>query len=284
MIAVRREPLAHRRDAWAEVERDALARLRLGPFEPFLVGFLAAREADEVGVLPFVDHLGELAHVRADRQVGVIDVAELVRVGMDVDQRLARMVGRDQRVAVGRRLPEARSDREDQVRVADALLELGVGAVAELPGIDAARVRDRVLAAEGGGDGNAVAEGEVARNDAPARGLQSAPPTIATGDAASLSSSNSAWTAPGSGASATGGTRGRSTRLDLVAAACPREARAPPGRAARRSRRDRRGRHIRGCAAHPRSAPPIWRSGRRRRESRFPGSLRGRGRRGRRRR
>ena len=111
----------------------------LRPFEPFLVRVLAAREADEVGVDPLVDHLGELAHVGADRQIGVIDAAELVRVGMDVDERLAGMVGRDQRVAVGGRFAEARADGEDQVGVADALLQLRVGAVAELAGIDLRR-------------------------------------------------------------------------------------------------------------------------------------------------
>ena len=51
---------------------------------------LAAGEADEVRVDPAVEQLGELAHVGADRQIGVIDAAELVWVGMDMDQSLAR--------------------------------------------------------------------------------------------------------------------------------------------------------------------------------------------------
>ena len=93
----------------------------------------------------------------------MIDVAELVRVGMDVDESLAWMVGRDELVAVRRRLPEACADRKDKVRVADALLKLGIGTVAELPGIDAACVVDRILAAEGGRDGNAMAKGEVCK-------------------------------------------------------------------------------------------------------------------------
>ena len=50
---------------------------------------LAAGEADEVGIAPLVDHLGEFAHVRANRQVGVIDAAELIGVGMDVDGEFA---------------------------------------------------------------------------------------------------------------------------------------------------------------------------------------------------
>ena len=52
--------------------------------------FVAAAEADQVGVGPVGDHFGEFAHVGADRQVGVIDAAELVGVGVDVDQGLAR--------------------------------------------------------------------------------------------------------------------------------------------------------------------------------------------------
>src|SRR4051812_36452652 len=80
---------------------------------------------------------------------------------MDVDERLARMVGRDERVAVRRRLAEARADGDDEVRVADALLQLRVGAVSQLAGIDLARVADGILPAECGSYGDAVAEGEV---------------------------------------------------------------------------------------------------------------------------
>ena len=71
------------------------------------------------------------------------------------------MIGRDQSVAVGRRLAEPRADSEDQVRVADALLELWVRAVAKISGIDLARVADRVLAAERGRDRDSVAKGKV---------------------------------------------------------------------------------------------------------------------------
>ena len=166
MIVFGRELVAHRLDARAEVERDALARLGLGPVEPFAVRFLAGVEADQIGVAPFVDHLRELAHVGADRQVGVIDAAELVGVGVDVDQDLAGMVGRDQLVAVGGRFAEPGADDDQQVGVADALLELGVGAVAELAGIDSACVGDRVLAAEGGGDRECRGGRRNWRNDA----------------------------------------------------------------------------------------------------------------------
>ena len=90
-----REPLAHRLDAQSQVELHAFPRLRLRPFEPFLVRLLPARKADEVGVDPLVEHLRELAHVGADRQVGDIDAPHLVRVGVHVDERLPRMLGGD---------------------------------------------------------------------------------------------------------------------------------------------------------------------------------------------
>src|SRR5205085_9501661 len=57
--------------------------------------------------------------------------------------------------------PEARPDGEDQIGFADPLLQLRVGPVAELAGIDAAAVRDCILSAERGGYSNAVAEREI---------------------------------------------------------------------------------------------------------------------------
>src|SRR5438270_8227891 len=91
----------------------------------------------------------------------MVDAAQLVGVRMNVDQGLAGMIWRDQRVTIGRRFAEPRSDGEDQVGVADALLELGVGPIAELPGIDLTAIADRVLAPERSSDGNAVAEREI---------------------------------------------------------------------------------------------------------------------------
>jgi hypothetical protein len=91
------------------------------------VRFIAAGKANEVGVGPLVEHLRELAHVGADRQVGVVDPAELVRVGVDVDQNLAGMIGRDQGVAVGGRLAQASADREDQVGIAMRCWSFGLG-------------------------------------------------------------------------------------------------------------------------------------------------------------
>ena len=91
----------------------------------------------------------------------MINTAELVRVGMDMDERLPGMIGRDQSVAVCGRLAEPRADGKNQVGLADALLQLGVRPVAELAGIDLARVADGVLTSERSRDGNPVTEGEV---------------------------------------------------------------------------------------------------------------------------
>ena len=170
-----------------------------------------AREADQVGVAPVVDHLGELAHVGADRQVGVIDAAELVGVGVDVDQRLAGMVGRDQRVAVGGRLAEPRRRRRAAGR------RRGCAAAAWGWGRSRAgrhRRRSCWRSRPGGGrrrrrgcrggrrnwrnDARRAGSSRRRRRSRPGRRLPSA---ARTGPAI----------APGSGASASGGTRGRSS-------------------------------------------------------------------------
>ena len=268
------ERVAHRLDARTKVHGDAFASLGLAPFQPFAVRFLAGAEANQVRVVPVGDQLGEFAHVGADRQVGVIDPAELVGVGVDVDQRLAGMVGRDERVAVGGRLAEPRADGKDQVRVAHPLPQLGIGAVAELAGIDRALVVDRILAAESGGDRDSMPVGEDRRNDARRAGSSRRRRRWRP----DWWRPSAARTAPGPlrdrALRRRGGTRGRSSARPRRAA-CPRVARARPGRGGRRSRRDKRGRHIRGCAGHRRSVPPIWRWGRRKRGSRSPGSPRG---------
>src|SRR5687767_4811885 len=71
------------------------------------------------------------------------------------------MVRRDQGVAFGGALAEPGADSEDQVGAADTLQALRVGAIAEVAGMAGAAVGDRVLAAEGGGYGDAMAPGEI---------------------------------------------------------------------------------------------------------------------------
>jgi hypothetical protein len=45
----------------------------------------------------------------ADRQIGAIDAVQFLRVGVDVDQLLAGVIGRDHGVAIGRRLAQPRT-------------------------------------------------------------------------------------------------------------------------------------------------------------------------------
>jgi len=70
------------------------------------------------------------------------------------------MVRIDQLVTVGGGFAEAGAGDQQQVRFANALLQLRVGAVTELASINAAVIADRVLAAECGGCWYAIAERE----------------------------------------------------------------------------------------------------------------------------
>ena len=91
----------------------------------------------------------------------MIDVAEFVGVGMDMDKRLFRVIGRDQRESIRGGFAQPRSDGEDQVGLADALLQLWVGPVTELPRINSAAVRKRILPAERRSYRDAIAEREI---------------------------------------------------------------------------------------------------------------------------
>ena len=83
-----------------------------------------------------------------------------------MDQQLAGMIGGDELVAIGGCLAEPRADDEQQVGLPNALLELRIGAVAEVAGIDRAAVGNRVLAPERRRHRNTVAvreAGEIMR-------------------------------------------------------------------------------------------------------------------------
>ena len=136
-------------------------------------------ESDERAVVPHQRAFGELAHVGTDRQVGAIDAVELVGVRMDVDEKLVRMVGRDEGIAVRRRLAEPGTDREDQVGRLDPLCQLRIGSITEIAGIDRRRGLDRVLSPERGGDRDAEAFGEHLEVSA---GLRVPPRTADDGD------------------------------------------------------------------------------------------------------
>ena len=111
--------------------------------------FGAGVERDHLAFVPQRDAFGELAHVGAKREVGAVDAVELIGIGVDVDQLLARMIGGDQRVAVGGRLAEPRADHQQQVGCLDPFYQLGIWPVAEVAGADRRGGRQRVLPAEG---------------------------------------------------------------------------------------------------------------------------------------
>ena len=148
---VRRIALAHRLHTKAKVQRCAIG-LRIVPRQPFGMGLRARIEAVEF-ILPQRRLFGELVHARADRQIGAVHAVHLVRIRVDMHQYLVRMVGRDHRIAVGRRLAQPRAHGNHQIGRLDTLDQLGVRAIAQIAGIDRALPVDRVLPPEGGGNG-----------------------------------------------------------------------------------------------------------------------------------
>ena len=123
-----RQPPAQERDHLAEVDvagqRTALeARQVVGARS-----FRPAAPARGIEDAEPPERGRELRQRGDDRQLRLVDAAELVRVGMRVDERLARARRVQQRVAAGRHLAEPAAEREDQVGVLDATCELRVHA------------------------------------------------------------------------------------------------------------------------------------------------------------
>ena len=180
--AVSGQPVAHRRDAWAEVQGHATAGGGGGPCEVIGVG---VRTAGTGRAVDSKYGVGEFRHARADREIGPIGAVEFVRVGMDVDKPLLGMLRRHQRVAVRGRFAEPRPDHEQQVGMLDSLDESGIRTVAEVAAPDRAVVRHRVLAAECGCHGDAATRrpiGKVARGVvAPARAADNRDRTLGAG-------------------------------------------------------------------------------------------------------
>ena len=92
---------------------------------------LARVKAEQI-ILPERRLFGKFIHLRTNGQVDTIDMVELVRVGMDMHKNLIRMIGRDQRIAVGRCLTEPRADREHQIGKADNVIERCAHVVAQM--------------------------------------------------------------------------------------------------------------------------------------------------------
>ena len=108
---------------------------------------LAGVKAQQI-IFPQGDLFGEFIHLRADRKVDAIDMVELVRIGMDMDQYLVGMVGGDQCIAIGGGLAQPRADGQYQIGILDPLGQLRIGAIAEIAGIDRTFVREIILPPE----------------------------------------------------------------------------------------------------------------------------------------
>ena len=91
-----------------------------------------------------------------DGTVRAWDVAQLVRVRVNMDEGFSRVIRRDQGVAVRRRFAEACADGKDQVGRLDPVSQFGIGAIAQIARPDGAVVRNGILPAKPGSNGDAV--------------------------------------------------------------------------------------------------------------------------------
>ena len=97
---------------------------------------------------PQCRHFGKLMRIGADGQVSPINSVEFGRIGMDMDQYLVGMVGRDQRIPIRGRLTEPRADAQDDVRIPDPFDQFRVRAITEVARPDRRGIIDGVLPPE----------------------------------------------------------------------------------------------------------------------------------------
>ena len=210
----------------------------------------------------------------------LIDAAQLLGVGMDMDQALLRHRDVDQRVAAA--WSPRRAARPPTIRRSASLMrcaELGVDADADIAGIAG---MSRCRTGPGGGRRSRPADRWPAAKASIAPTASRVPLAAAQqqdrplGARRARRAARASAPAPGCGST---GRRARRRRPRPPRSACPRAAPAPPGRAARSSRCGRRGSPARACGSGRRSRRPIWRAGRTCGGSRSPGTPRARARR-----
>ena len=112
--------------------------------------------------------------------VGMIDAADLVGVGMDVDEPLARRGDAEQRVALRRRLRHAAADQQHEIGRFDPRLELRIDGDADLAGEIGMVAVDDARAAERAATGRSKRSANRAKA-ALARSVQPPPPTMTIG-------------------------------------------------------------------------------------------------------
>ena len=83
-----------------------------------------------------------------DGEIGLVDVAQFVGVGMHVDQALPGTGDIDQTETGGRHFTEPRADHQQAVGFVDELVQGGIGTETEIAGIVGMFVIDKVLAAK----------------------------------------------------------------------------------------------------------------------------------------
>ena len=106
---------------------------------------------------------------RRDRERGLVDAAQLLGTGMDVDQRLRGHGRREQRIARRRHLAQPLADHEQHVGVANARGELRIDADPDVAGVERVPVVEQVLVAESAGDRQRERLGHLAQRAARGR-------------------------------------------------------------------------------------------------------------------
>ncbi len=145
--------LAHlqlaRRRGGLDVRQIVLARRRrpVVPGAPLHCGKLCRRVGE--GLLPGID-----------TQDRLIDAAQLLGAGMDVDQRLTRRRNLQQSIATGRHLAQARPQGDQQIALRNARGQLRIDADADVADIVGVAIVEVVLAAKAAGDGQVLGLGE----------------------------------------------------------------------------------------------------------------------------
>lgn len=97
-----------------------------------------------------LQHRNRAVNVAAQRQIGAIDTVQFLRIGVDMDQRLAGMVRRDDAIPIGGRFAQSRAQHDQQIGLAHPFHQRRVGAIAQIARIDRAGRRYRILAPECG--------------------------------------------------------------------------------------------------------------------------------------